>query len=44
MGKMLTENLPQVCPCWLEYSVRGILVRNLHKVEREIAQDLKMQV
>jgi hypothetical protein len=44
MGKMLTENSPQVCPCWLEYRVRGILVRYLHKVEREIAQDLKMQV
>lgn len=27
-----------IFPCWLEYRVRGILV---HKVEREIAQDLK---
>lgn len=33
-----------IFPCWLEYRARGILVRDSHKVEREIAQDLKMQV
>lgn len=33
-----------IFPCWLEYRARGILVRYWHKVEREIAQDLKTQV